>query len=52
MMGQKTRICYQAADEKAERIEKNDIDRLFAVTGTVSALPASAAAEIDEFPDY
>lgn len=42
----------QAADEKAERIERNDIDRLFAATGTVSALPTAAAAEIDEFPDY
>jgi len=42
----------QAADEKAERIDLTDIERLFSTTGTKSASPTTAPTEIDEFPDY
>ena len=45
-------VGAQAADEKAERIDVEDIDRLLEATGTKSISPAAATTEIEEFPDY
>jgi len=45
-------VVKQAADEKAERIDVQDIERMFVAAGTKSTSPATATAEIEEFPDY
>ena len=42
----------QAADEKAERIDVDDIKRLFETTGTKSTSPTAATTEIADLPDY
>jgi len=41
----------QAAEEKAERIDVQDIDRLFNEMATRSTAP-NASSEIEDFPDY
>ena len=45
-------VVKQAADEKAERIDVEDIERMFEAAGTKSTSPTTATAEIEEFPDY
>ena len=43
----------QAADDKAERIDVKDIERILETTGTKSTSPTTATStEIEEFPDY
>jgi hypothetical protein len=44
-------VVKQAADEKTERIDVQDVERMFEVTGAKSTLPTATAA-IEEFPDY
>lgn len=45
-------VVKQAADDKAERIDVDDIDKVFQATGTKSVIPGAASGQIEEFPDY
>lgn len=45
-------VVKQAAEEKADKIDLKDVERMFAAQGTRSASPEVPSAEVEEFPDY